>query len=201
MSGTKTSAVFSFLNFGPGSYHFLGRYGLFLKIGDWKDLLTMSTGISCQASFTQWRTRLQVGAFFLPAGVNLNSPVISHDWYFLLMLSLNGLLRHLSKGCSMAVKLPVITAMSIFHRWRLLFVRWPWKESHTNEGRSSPGCHGKQLQIHSLTPTMKQRNKQINLQTSIESFCHRKYQKKGNIKSYTKTSFHTLFIHPSLLVE
>ena len=88
---------------------------------DWKDLLTMSAGISCQASFTQRRTRLRVGAFFLPASVNSNGPVISHDWYFLLMLSLNGLFRHLSKGCSTGVKPPGITATSIFRRWRLLF--------------------------------------------------------------------------------
>ena len=87
---------------------------------DWKDLLTMSAGISFQGSFTQWRTRLQVGTFFLPAGVNWNGPVISHDWYFLLMLSLNGLFRHLFKGCSTGVKPPGITAMSIFRRWRLL---------------------------------------------------------------------------------
>ena len=145
---------------------------------DWKDLLTISAGISCQASFTQRRTRLQVGAFFLPAGVKSNGPVISHYWYFLLMLSLNGLFRHLSKGCSKGVKPPGITATLVFHRWRLLFtesVRLPWKESHTNKDRSSPWFWGKQLRIHSLTPTMKQRNTQINLQTSKERFFHRKF--------------------------
>ena len=145
---------------------------------DWKDLLTMSAGISCQASFTQRRTRLRVGAFFLPAGVNSNGPVISHDCYFLLILSLNGLFRHLSKGCSTGVKPPGITATSIFRRWRLLFtesVRWPRNESHTNKDRSSPGFRGKQLRIHSLTPTITQRNKQINLQTFAEGFFHVKF--------------------------
>ena len=185
---------------------------------DWKDLLTMSAGISCQASFTQRRTRLRVGAFFLPAGVNSNGPVISHYWYFLLMLSLNGLFRHLSKGCSTGVKPPGITATSIFRCWRLLFtesVRWPRNESHTNKDRSSPGFRGKQLRIHSLTPTITQRNKQINLQTFAEGFFHvklsnycqcyslpvarsRKYQKfHKKFISY----IYTLFIHPSLLVE
>ena len=113
------------------------------------DLLTISSGVSSHDCFTQRRTRFFDGAFFFPAGVYSKGPVIIQLRYFRRMLSLNGLLRHLSNGCRTGVRPPGITATSILRRCRSAFtdsVRWAWKESQTSSDRSSQGFHGKQVQ-------------------------------------------------------
>ena len=89
------------------------------------------------------------GAFFFPAGVYSKGPVIIQLRYFRRMLSLNGLLRHLSNGCRTGVRPPGMTATSILRRCRSAFtdsVRWARKESQTSSDRSSQGFHGKQVQ-------------------------------------------------------
>ena len=118
-----------------------------------KDFMTISAGISCQASFTHQRTRFLVGAFFLPDGVYSNGPLIIHTKYFLWMLSLNGLFKHLSSGCKTGVRPLGMTATSIFLCFRAALtssVKWARKESHTNSDCSRVLC--KHWRIHSLTP-------------------------------------------------
>ena len=83
-----------------------------------KDLLTNSWGISAHASLIHPRTRFLLGTFFFLAGVNSNGPDVIHAKYFRRTLSLNGFLRHLSKGCTTGVRPPGITATLfevIFH--------------------------------------------------------------------------------------
>ena len=124
------------------------------------DLLTISSGISSHDCFTQRRTRFFDGAFFFPAGVYSKGPVIIQLRYFRRMLSLNGLLRHLSNGCMTGVRPPGITATSILRRCRSAFtdsVRWARKESQTSSDRSSRGFRGKQVRIHSFTPEINNR--------------------------------------------
>ena len=104
----------------------------------------------------------QEGAISDPAGVNLKGPVISHERYCLRMLSLNGLLTHLSKSCSTGVKPRGITATSIFRRCKSSLtgsVRWAWNESQTSNDCSAAGPLGRHAWIHSLTP---RRNKKQN---------------------------------------
>ena len=76
------------------------------------DLLTISSGVSSHDCFTQRRSRFFDGAFFFPAGVYSKGPVIILLRYFRCMLSLNGLLRHLSNGCRTGVRPPGITRRS-----------------------------------------------------------------------------------------
>ena len=124
------------------------------------DLLTISSGISSHDCFTQRRTRFFDKAFFFPAGVYSKGPVIIQLRYFRRMLSLNGLLRHLSNGCRTGVRPPGITATSILRHCRSAFtdsVRWAWKESQTSSDRSSRGFRGKQVRIHSFTPEINNR--------------------------------------------
>ena len=87
-----------------------------------KDFLTISWGISAHAALIQRRTRFLLGAFFLPAGVNSNGPDIIHAKYFRRTLSLKGLLRHLSKGCTTGVRPPGITATSMFLYFPLFYL-------------------------------------------------------------------------------
>ena len=65
-----------------------------------KDLMTISLGISAYTSLIHQRTRFLLGAFFFQAGVYSNGPNVIHAKYFRCTLSLNGLFRHLSKGCT-----------------------------------------------------------------------------------------------------
>ena len=90
-----------------------------------------------------------------------------------------------------------------------------WSQSDGHRRNPTPtrtACHrgfwGKQLRIHSLTPTMKQRNKQINLQTSKERFFHGKFSnyRQGYSlpvalsRKYQKLSkkFNSYLVHPSI---
>ena len=117
-----------------------------------KDFLTISLGISAHAALIQQRTRSQLGAFFLPAGVNSNGRDIIHAKYFWHTLSLKGFLRHLSKGCTTGVRPPGITATLMFLCFRSPFtesVKWTRNESHTRRERSA--CD-KLCLIHSLMP-------------------------------------------------
>jgi len=127
-----------------------------------KDRLTISLGILLQACFIHWRTRFREGAFFLPAGVKSKGPVINHERYYHRMLSLNGLFRHLSKGCNAVFKPPGITTTSIFYRHKsslTVSVRWAQNESQASNDWSSAGPLGRHARIHSLTP---RRNKKQN---------------------------------------
>ena len=78
-------------------------------------------GIPAHASLIHLRTRFLLGAFFFPAGVNSNGPGVIHAKYFRRTLSLNGLFRHLSKGCTTGVRPPGITATSMFRCFRSSF--------------------------------------------------------------------------------
>lgn len=72
-----------------------------------------------------------------------------------IMLSLNGLLRHLSNGCRTRVRPPGITAMLNLLRCGSAFtdsVKWALKESQTNSDHSLSGFLSKQVGIHSSTP-------------------------------------------------
>ena len=127
-----------------------------------KDFLRFST----HAALIQRRTRFLLGTFFLPAGVNSNGPDIIHAKYFRRTLSLKGLLRHLSKGCTTGVRPPGITATSMFHCFRSPFtelVKWARNESHT---RRECSARGKLCLIHSLTPCL-----------SIQSFLWKETQR------------------------
>ena len=86
-----------------------------------KDLMTISWGISAYASLIHLRTRFLLGAFFFSAGVNSNGSDAIHAKYFRRTLSLNGLFRHLSKGCTTGVRPPGITATSMFRCFRSSF--------------------------------------------------------------------------------
>ena len=101
--------------------------------------LTISSGISLQ-DFIQPRTRFLDCTFFFPAGVNSKGPIIIHDWYSLLILSLKTFFRHLSNGCRTGIRPMGITATSIFCCCNTSLtdsVRWAWKESQTNNDRST----------------------------------------------------------------
>lgn len=117
-----------------------------------KDLMTISLGISAHTSLIHQRTRFLLDAFFFQAGVNSNGPNVIHAKYFRCTLSLNGLFRHLSKGCTTGVRPPGIIVTSMFRCFRSSFtksVKWAWNESHTKRERSA--C-GKLCQIHSRMP-------------------------------------------------
>ena len=104
------------------------------------DFLTISSGISHQDFFIQPRTRLLDSTLFFPAGVNSKGPIIIHDWYSLLILSLKSLFRHLSNDCRTGVRPLGITATSIFCCCNTSLtdsVRWARKESQTNNDRST----------------------------------------------------------------
>ena len=69
------------------------------------------------------------------------------------MLSLNGLLRHLSNGCRTGVRPPGITATSILRRCRSAFtdsVRWAQKESQTSSDR----CEDSVANRYESTPSL-----------------------------------------------
>ena len=117
--------------------------------------LNISAGISAHDCFTHLRTRFSNGAFFSPAGVNSKGPVMIQERYCRLMLSLNGLLRHLSNGCRTGVRPPGITATLNLRLCGCAFtdcVKWALKESQTNSDSSLSGFLVKQVGIHSFTP-------------------------------------------------
>ena len=99
-----------------------------------------------------WRSLLLAGR------INSKGPVNIHDRYCFLMLSLNGLLRHLSNGCRNRVRPPGMTASSTLRRCRSALtdsVRWARNESLTNSNRSLVELPGRLIRIHSFKPTNK----------------------------------------------
>ena len=86
--------------------------------------MTISLGISAHTSLIHQRTRFLLGAFFFQAGVNSNGPNVIHAKYFWCTLSLNGLFRHLSKGCTTGVRPPGIIVTSMFRCFRSSFTNW-----------------------------------------------------------------------------
>ena len=112
--------------------------------------------------FIHWRTGFLEGAFFFPAGVNSKGPVIIQERYCRLMLSLNGLFRHLSNSCRTGVRPPGITATLKLRHHKSVFtdaVKWALKESQTSSDRSLSGFLGKQVRIHSFTPEINNRSR------------------------------------------
>ena len=122
--------------------------------------LIISAGISVHECFIQGKTKFLHSAFFFPTGVNSEGPVITQQRYCRLMLSLNGLLRHLSNGCEAGVRPPRITATLILHRHKsdcTDTVKWAPKESHKCRNCLLSGFLGKQVSIHSFTPEITNR--------------------------------------------
>ena len=101
-----------------------------------KDLMTISLGISAHTSLIHQRTRFLLGAFFFQAGVNSNGPNVIHAKYFRCTLSLNGLFRHLSKGCTTGVRPPGIIVTSMFRCFMPCssIHRFLWKETRRGSG-------------------------------------------------------------------
>ena len=90
------------------------------------------------------------------------------------MLSLNGLLIHLSNGCRTEVRPPGMTATSSLRHCRSALtdsVRWARNESQTNGNRSLVELLGRHVRIHSFTPTNK---RTINIDENEEKkkTCH-----------------------------
>uniref|UniRef100_A0A6B0V6L6 Putative secreted protein n=1 Tax=Ixodes ricinus TaxID=34613 RepID=A0A6B0V6L6_IXORI len=112
---------------------------VFLKL-----LTMMSAPIIPHASAIQLHSCSTDGLLILPAGVRSCWPSAIHSAYNLRTLSLNGLFKDTSKGCSTEVRPPGMTARSV--RSSLNFARtgstrWPRKLSRTRSDgkRSAPG--------------------------------------------------------------
>lgn len=76
---------------------------------------------------------------------------------FFQTLSSNGLFKHLSRGCNTGVRLPGMTATSIFRcLWATLTssLKWAQKESHTKGDCLWKRVVGKHWRIHSFTPDL-----------------------------------------------